>query len=63
MNLDSTLFKAILAQVALNPDQSRHDFNFPEVSIGHGLVCDALYLGLEQTIGRYLKELGVNREA
>lgn len=24
-----------------------------EVSIGHALVCDALYLGLEQTISRY----------
>lgn len=24
-----------------------------EVSIGHALVCDALYLGLEQTIARY----------
>lgn len=28
-----------------------------EVSIGHALVCDALYLGLEKTIGRYLEEL------
>lgn len=26
-----------------------------EVSIGHALVCDALYLGLEQTIKAYLK--------
>lgn len=25
-----------------------------EVSIGHALVCDALYLGLEETIKRYL---------
>lgn len=25
-----------------------------EVSIGHALVCDALYLGLEETINRYL---------
>lgn len=25
-----------------------------EVSIGHALICDALYLGLEQTIRRYL---------
>ena len=25
-----------------------------EVSIGHALICDALYLGLETTIGRYL---------
>ena len=26
-----------------------------EVSIGHALVCDALYLGLEETIRRYLE--------
>jgi len=25
-----------------------------EVSIGHALICDALYWGLEPTIGRYL---------
>ena len=25
-----------------------------EVSIGHALICDALYLGLEDTICRYL---------
>ena len=24
-----------------------------EVSIGHALICDALYLGLEETIKRY----------
>lgn len=28
-----------------------------EVSIGHALICDALYLGLEQTIRRYLAAL------
>jgi pyridoxine 5-phosphate synthase len=28
-----------------------------EVSIGHALVCDALYLGLENSIRLYLKEL------
>jgi len=28
-----------------------------EVSIGHALICDALYLGLEKTIGAYLSEL------
>ncbi len=28
-----------------------------EVSIGHALVCDALYYGLENTIQMYLKEL------
>lgn len=26
-----------------------------EVSIGHALICDALFLGLEETIHRYLK--------
>ena len=29
-----------------------------EVSIGHALICDALYLGLENTVKAYLKELG-----
>ncbi|MFI3302828.1 MAG: pyridoxine 5'-phosphate synthase [Rikenellaceae bacterium] len=28
-----------------------------EVSIGHALVCDALYMGLENTVGLYLREL------
>ncbi|MBO4743095.1 MAG: pyridoxine 5'-phosphate synthase [Bacteroidales bacterium] len=28
-----------------------------EVSIGHALICDALYMGLEQTIGAYLAQL------
>ena len=28
-----------------------------EVSIGHALICDALYLGLRETIQQYLKEL------
>lgn len=28
-----------------------------EVSIGHALICDALYLGLENTIQHYLKQL------
>jgi pyridoxine 5-phosphate synthase len=26
-----------------------------EVSIGHALICDALYLGMQETIARYLK--------
>lgn len=30
--------------------------NLLEVSIGHALVCDALYLGLENTIQLYLRE-------
>lgn len=28
-----------------------------EVSIGHALICDALYLGLENTIEQYLEQL------
>ncbi len=31
--------------------------NLLEVSIGHALICDALYMGLEKTIGAYLEEL------
>jgi pyridoxine 5-phosphate synthase len=29
-----------------------------EVSIGHALICDALYFGLENTINLYLRQLG-----
>ncbi len=29
--------------------------NLAEVSIGHALICDALYLGLEETIRQYLR--------
>ncbi len=31
--------------------------NVDEVSIGHALVCDALYMGLENTVGLYQREL------
>jgi pyridoxine 5-phosphate synthase len=31
--------------------------NLLEVSIGHALVCDALYFGLENTIQQYLRQL------
>lgn len=31
-----------------------------EVSIGHALICDALYLGLENTIQLYLRALSVS---
>lgn len=31
-----------------------------EVSIGHALICDALYLGLEETVRRYKKALKVS---
>lgn len=30
-----------------------------EVSIGHALICDALYLGLEQTIQAYLEKIQI----
>lgn len=35
-----------------------HVPHLEEVSIGHALVCDALYLGLEETIRRYQACLG-----
>ncbi len=31
--------------------------NLDEVSIGHALVCDALYFGLQNTVAMYLREL------
>jgi pyridoxine 5-phosphate synthase len=31
--------------------------NLDEVSIGHALICDALYFGLENTVNLYLREL------
>ena len=31
--------------------------NLLEVSIGHALICDALYLGLENTIQSYIRQL------
>jgi len=33
-----------------------------EVSIGHALVCEAIYLGLENTIQLYLRELSIDNE-
>jgi pyridoxine 5-phosphate synthase len=30
-----------------------------EVSIGHAIVCDALYMGLEQTIKAYLSKVKI----
>lgn len=35
--------------------------NLLEVSIGHALISDALYLGLENTIQRYLREIEMAR--
>lgn len=34
-----------------------------EVSIGHALVADALYHGLNKTINMYLRELEINRQS
>jgi pyridoxine 5-phosphate synthase len=36
---------------------AQHVPGLEEVSIGHALICDALYLGLENTIQLYLREL------
>ena len=33
-----------------------------EVSIGHALICDAIYLGLENTIQLYLRQLSFSKE-
>jgi pyridoxine 5-phosphate synthase len=30
-----------------------------EVSIGHAIICDALYMGLEQTIKAYLSKVKI----
>jgi pyridoxine 5-phosphate synthase len=35
----------------------QHVPDLDEVSIGHALICDALYLGLENTIQLYLRQL------
>ncbi|WP_276368149.1 pyridoxine 5'-phosphate synthase [Chryseolinea sp. H1M3-3] len=36
---------------------AQHIEHLDEVSIGHALICDALYYGLENTIQLYLREL------
>lgn len=43
----------------LNNLKFLHDHipNLDEVSIGHALICDALYFGLENTIQLYLRQL------
>ncbi|MBK9632418.1 MAG: pyridoxine 5'-phosphate synthase [Saprospiraceae bacterium] len=35
----------------------RHIPNLQEVSIGHSIICDALYFGLQNTIAMYLRSL------
>jgi pyridoxine 5-phosphate synthase len=34
--------------------------NLLEVSIGHALICDAIYLGLENTVQMYKRQLSIN---
>lgn len=36
---------------------AQHIPDLQEVSIGHALICDALYIGLENSVKAYLKEL------
>lgn len=36
---------------------ARHINHLLEVSIGHALICDAIYLGLENTVAQYKKQL------
>ena len=31
--------------------------NLLEVSIGHALICESIYMGIENVIGQYLKKL------
>ena len=42
------------------PDYVRTVTGLAEVSIGHALISDALYVGLTQAVGAYLKALGSN---
>lgn len=61
---------AIASGIGLNAghDLSLENLNFfakkvpglKEVSIGHALVCDALYYGLENTIQMYLRQLDLS---
>ena len=40
------------------PAYVRNVRGLQEVSIGHALFCDAIYLGLKRTVGSYLKAIG-----
>jgi pyridoxine 5-phosphate synthase len=40
------------------PDYVKSVRGLLEVSIGHALFCDAIYLGLKRTVGLYLKAIG-----
>ncbi|OQW51880.1 MAG: pyridoxine 5'-phosphate synthase [Proteobacteria bacterium SG_bin7] len=37
----------------------RNITNLKEVSIGHALICDALYFGLKRTVERYLEQVKI----
>jgi pyridoxine 5-phosphate synthase len=41
---------------------AEHMPGLDEVSIGHALVCDALYLGYENAVQLYKRQLNVNRD-
>lgn len=60
-NIANELNLGINAGHDLNLDNlnfyKNHIENLAEVSIGHALICDAIYMGLEKTIRRYLEEL------
>ena len=57
-NLANSLGLGINAGHDLNLDNlnyfKNNIVNLKEVSIGHALICDALYYGLEETIKKYL---------
>jgi len=61
----ASVARAIGLEVNAGHDLDSHNLRFlkesipylTEVSIGHALICDALYYGLENTIGMYLRLL------
>ncbi|MFN6946612.1 MAG: pyridoxine 5'-phosphate synthase [Cytophagaceae bacterium] len=61
----ATLAQRLGMEVNAGHDLDLNNLNFlireipfiSEVSIGHALICDALYLGLENTIQLYLRQL------
>jgi pyridoxine 5-phosphate synthase len=64
--IEAALFaKSLGLGVNAGHDLDLHNLNYlkktipflDEVSIGHALICDALYLGLENSIQLYLREL------
>jgi len=61
----ASLARSLGLKINAGHDLNLHNLNFiavqipyiAEVSIGHALVCDALYYGLERTIHMYLEKL------